>query len=503
MAELTSGFGAPAPPKEGRRSTAAAKKWAEIGSTGLEIWSGFISEAYLADLRWPRCAPLFSRIRRSDPEISIVRQVFVALGRSMEISYGLPDEPTSGDLLAQEYGNTALEDIEGGAGDLLEAILSYVPFMGWGWWEIVPGLRRAGWRPPGDDPWRSRYDDGLLGIRRIAFRDHSTFDGWMTSDDGTERVIGMYQQTIHGGRKELPLERAVHLTFGDPINPEGLSPLEAVYRLERIKRGLEIIQGIGFEHSAGHLKIQSEQALTAEDKSDIQKAARAVLTAAEGNYMALPKHIDASIVDVPFAAASSLLEAIKYYGTLKLMVFLSQWVALSATTGTGSFAAKKEDTSMFVDYFNAMVEGFVAQLERQLHPWLFEANREQFGELSGRPKLTVTPLKRTTDLGALTSFVDMLFKVGLDLSSDDIIAIRQASGVLPHSIPAEDEIIAKRPADTGDSVDRSEDEAEDAIPGEGETEVALSRFQAWAKRRAPRLYRMLVREESEDGNDSQ
>lgn len=54
----------------------------------------------------------------------------------------------------------------------------------------------------------------------------------------------------------LPLDNSLHITFGDANNPEVLSPLEAVWRLERLKYGYEVVMGIGSEHSAGRLKIQ-------------------------------------------------------------------------------------------------------------------------------------------------------------------------------------------------------------------------------------------------------
>ena len=43
----------------------------------------------------------------------------------------------------------------------------------------------------------------------------------------------------------------------------------------------------------------------------------AILTAQEGNYLALPEKIQAEIIDVPFATAGNLLEAIHYLSYLK------------------------------------------------------------------------------------------------------------------------------------------------------------------------------------------
>src|SRR5690606_19667698 len=142
---------------------------------------------------------------------------------------------------------------------------SYVPFMGWGWWEVVGGVRDPNWRPPDkEDDWRSQYDDGLPAIRRLAWRDHASFVQW-DADERTGRVRGFVQHDYPNPEITIPLARSLHLTYGDPVNPEGLSPLEAVYRLERIKYGLEMIQGIGYEHAAGYAKFQATAALTDDD----------------------------------------------------------------------------------------------------------------------------------------------------------------------------------------------------------------------------------------------
>jgi hypothetical protein len=94
------------------KRTSDGKKWAEIGTGGLETWSGFVSEAYHSKLMWPSCFPLFNRIRRSDPEISIVRQLFSALARRVSLKYEAGvDEPQEVDEKAVAFGNEVLADL--------------------------------------------------------------------------------------------------------------------------------------------------------------------------------------------------------------------------------------------------------------------------------------------------------------------------------------------------------------------------------------------------------
>lgn len=456
-------------------------RFGEIGSSGLEAWSGYIREAYHADLQWPKVEPLFSRIRRSDPEMAIVRNIFSALVRDITMEFEAPDDAGEAEQQATEFGNEVLDDVEGGASKLLDTMVNHVPFMGWGWWEVVPAIRSQDWRPPGrDDPWRSDYDDGRVGVRRFAWREHSSFHRW-DLDDATGRLRGMVQLDPPNEPVTIPLARSLHLTFGDANNPEGLSPLEAVWRLERLKYGLEVVQGIGFEHAAGHVMFEADKELTDADKTEIKKVARALLTAQEGNYGALPKGITGKVEDVNFQAADSLLGAIKYYGLLKLQIYNMQWVALSTTSGTGSFAAMKDASSMFVLVFNSMLKGFAEQISDQLGRWLFRVN--DFPGLETRPKLRITPVDKLIDLEELGGFLESFIQAS-ELTDDDLLAIRRKSGFLPETLADMD--------DVEEPPDEPEPEPE-PFPEPEEVENAVRRFRTWARRRMPGMARLLDR----------
>lgn len=463
-------------------------KWQEIGTPGLDASHGFFSEAYLSKLEWPGVYPVYNKIRRSDPEIAIIRQIFSALASEIRLQWVVPwDNPTDDDKKAQAFADTILDDLEGGIYRWLNTAVNYVPFMAWGWWEIAPGLRRQDWRVPGepDDPWRSQYDDGLLGIRKLAWRDHSSFEGW-DMDDYSGRLYGMVQRDPPNNEVILPLQKSVHVTFGDPVNPEGLSPLEAIYRLERIKYGLEVVQGIGFEHSAGYLDVTTQKdQLSPSDKSRIKAAARAILSAQEGNYASWPKGFSGELKASSFDAATAILEAIKYYGILKLQIFNMQWIALSSTSGVGSFAAKKEDTTMFVLYFNAMIKHFAKQLGEALSPWIFDRNASAFPNLTRHPELQIVPIKKMVDIPELVDLIDAINKAGfLEIGDEDILWIRSQAG-MPEVLPQEDEV--DEPQDSGSSEDQDEDEAEDDLGElqEGDVQGVMARFREWAADHAP------------------
>lgn len=426
------------------------RPYEEIGSTGLQVWSGFVQQAHDAELYWPGVYPLFNRIRRSDPEIGgLVRPAFAALARGIQLDWEAPDKPSSDDKKAQEYARTLFEDMEGGPDLLIETIASYVPFMGWGWWEVVAGVRNPAWRPPDKtDDWRSSYDDGLPAIRRLAWRDHASFEQW-EADDKTGKVWALRQHDWPNPPVVIPRDRSLHLTFGDPVNPEGLSPLEAIWRLERIKYGLEMIQGIGYEHAAGYAKFTTVAALTTEDKSNIAEAARAIMTAQQGNYIRLPGHVTADIMDSGFTVAPAILEAIRYYGLLKLQVFAMQWMAIASTSGAGTQAAHSDSSEMAMMLYNAMWEGFAHQIDTQLGKRIFNHPlvRERFPGMTKRPRCIAVPVEKTIPLNLLSQFVSQIAPI-VPMDDDDFIAIRRKSGFLPETLPevkeTPDEIVARK-----------------------------------------------------------
>ena len=412
------------------------RKWTEIGTSGLKANMGYVEEAYHRELRWPGVQPLYSRMRRSDPEMAVVRNVFQALARNIDLEWQLPDNPSEDDKRAQEFGNQVLEDMEGGADGFLSTLISQVPFMGFGWWEVVLGVRSPTWTPPDGDEWRSEYSDNLIGVRRLAWRDPASFYQW-DMDDKTGKVRGFVQQDPPNKTVTIPLNRSLHIAFGDTQNPEGLSPLEAVWRLERIKYGLEIVQGMGFEHAAGYLNVTSTEALTTADETRIKKNARNIATAQEGNYAAWPKGFSGEFKDVSFQAAASILEAIKYFGVLKLMVYNMQWAALSSVTGVGSNAAMTDSSQMFITVFNAMMTGLIAQVDAQLGKRLFTLNAGAFPGMTKRPKLVCTPIEKQVSLTDLATFINAIG--WMNLSLDDLKAIRHKSGVLSETVPETDE----------------------------------------------------------------
>ena len=75
----------------------------EKGSSGLNEYSGFVQEAYNTKLTWPTVYPLYNRLRRSNPEVSLVRLAFMSWARNIDIEVDAPEEPTADDLAYKDF----------------------------------------------------------------------------------------------------------------------------------------------------------------------------------------------------------------------------------------------------------------------------------------------------------------------------------------------------------------------------------------------------------------
>lgn len=417
-------------------------KFYEAGTSGIKEYSGFVTEAYNSALFYPAVAPLYMRLRTSMPEMRMVSNAFTSWSRSISPVVELPDDATDDDKRYQDFIYSDFENMEGGFGKFLETCVTRTPFDGFLYMSAVPAKRDPNWKPPAsqngaEDNWRSEADDGLTGIRRLAMRDVSTFQGWQF--DADKKMTGFKQHDFPNQPVTLPLSESLHLTFGDTTNPEGNTPLQAVWRLERIRYGLEVVFGIGSEHAAGYLNARRTEVgdLTNTDKTNVKNAARAILTAQEGNYALWPYGMEGKIEDVSFQAGGMILDAIKHYSILSLSVYMMQFIALNTMTNSGSFAAADDSSSMGVFTFNSMLDGFAAQYDQQVGKRLYEWNKASFPKLTKRPKIKFSHIEKGVALGEMGAFLQQMNGI-LPLGDDDLKAIRKRSGFLPTTLPEVD-----------------------------------------------------------------
>jgi len=408
----------------------------EIGVPGLvAAWgSGLFDQAYLPELNWPDAWHTFKRLYRADEEVTLARQTYSAWSQDGEILVRGRANPTDDDRAAIDFYKQVLDDIDGGIMRWVGKAMSTVPFLGWGVWEIVPGRRDPEWAPPQQDPWRSEYDDGLIGLRRLGWRDYSTFWEWEVHEE-TQRPLA-FVQSWYGKSTSIPMQNLLHLTFGDPDNPHGLAPLEALYRIERRQHALGIVQGIGFERSAGYLSVNLEKSPSENDLTKIRQAARSIMAAQEGNFGVWPAGVTAAIIDTPFAAAEVLLESLRFLHLKKLQILLAaQWMSISTTARTGTYSAAEDASEMALSVYNAILKSLIEQFNEQVGKRLWSWNKHHFPQAK-RPLFVAKEVRKVPTPTAMSQLIAMLAP-NMALGPEDWVAIRRMLGFLPLQNPVE------------------------------------------------------------------
>jgi hypothetical protein len=93
---------------------------------------------------------------------------------------------------------------------------------------------------------RSRYSDGMIGIRSLGLRAQNTVQRWEFDEDGT--ILGLWQQPFTKPLVFIPIEKMLLFrTTRLKNNPEGISAIRTAYVPWFYKKRIEEIEAIGIE----------------------------------------------------------------------------------------------------------------------------------------------------------------------------------------------------------------------------------------------------------------
>lgn len=235
----------------------------ETGYNGLNVIGGVIAEECNKELRWPWCVQTFKRMAKDGtifPALDYVQTMIMRVPWTIEAPEGYEEDLKDEVVFLQSI-----------MGDMKHSWLSFIQqassfvSMGFSLFEVVPYRRlyRKG----------SRYNDGLVGIKKIAFRSQDTIVGWKYKNKGRDlsHVIQKvnipsnpnqgYIQSVRatdGNVKEVEIPISKCLLFRnnpDKDNPEGKSPLIGCYEAWKYKKAYESTEATGVAQDMQGFKI--------------------------------------------------------------------------------------------------------------------------------------------------------------------------------------------------------------------------------------------------------
>jgi hypothetical protein len=206
---------------------------AETGFVGLRTTNGSIIEETNRVFRYPAFLKTVNEMR-NDPTVAAALNVYRMMINRVKWTVEPPLDATPTEKQRAAFVQSCMDDMDNSWPQFISEVTSYLEY-GFSVQEKVfrRRLTRNG----------SKYNDGFVGLRKIAPRSQETIRRWNFSEDGRElESVGQSLEFVeHGSRYRnltnskdglLTIDRSKFMLFSaDSVkgNPEGKSILKAVY----------------------------------------------------------------------------------------------------------------------------------------------------------------------------------------------------------------------------------------------------------------------------------
>src|SRR5580700_1643427 len=150
----------------------------EAGNSGLKVYGGFVVDEYDPNLRGIRGARMYREMSDTNPTIGAI--LFIIFQSIAKIAWHLqPKDETPLSQLAAEFFESLLDDMDHTWEDFIQEALSMFIY-GYAPHEIVLKIRNGSNK---DKRFNSKYDDGMIGIRKLPIRSQETILRWIMDAD--------------------------------------------------------------------------------------------------------------------------------------------------------------------------------------------------------------------------------------------------------------------------------------------------------------------------------
>lgn len=410
-------------------------KFREYGKTGLYRFNtGWIYEEFLKELQGRKGIEVYKEMAENDDVIGAILFATEMLMRQSDWSIQEAGT-TQQDLDAAEFVRSCMDDMEETWSDFISEVLSFLPY-GWSYHEIVYKRRMGNTRNPET---RSKYDDGLIGWRKLPIRSQDTL--WEWKYDERDNLIGlvqcappMYEQVF------IPLEKALHFkTKSRKSNPEGRSILRNSYRDWYFKRRIQEIEGIGIERDLAGLPVliapDGVDIWSEECKEELAKAESIVRSVRrdEREGIVLGNGWQFTLTSTGGRRQFDTNQIIERYDTRMAMTVLADFVLLGHQN-VGSFALSSDKTELFSVALGAFLDLICEVFNKQAIPRLIDINGEHFAGITGYPTLIHGDIE-TQDLAQLGQFVSQMVGIGAITPDGSMEAYLRMAANLPEQDP--------------------------------------------------------------------
>lgn len=445
----------------------------EIGYTGLTVLGGEVLEECSRELRWPECIKTFQKMEKDGtiaPALELVEMMMARVPWNVKIPEGYEEKLKQ----KAEFLRQNMDDMEMPWSTFIKQASTFNRY-GFAPVEKVFRFRR---KEKG-----SRYNDGLVGLRKLSIRSQDSIKGWTYSADG-RTLTGFVQEVsvptgvakpntqggfdyeeINGastaGTEQKFIPRKKFLLFrNNPLkdNPEGRSPLVGAWSSWKFKTAFQESEAIAVAQDSNGFKVLylparylTEDA-TPEDKEALEMYKRMMANAhqAKQTGFILPllrdengqKMFEFNVVSLTGNRSHDTNAIIERYTTEILVSLFADMLALG-NKGSGSYSLSESKLTIVEMGIQSKLDEIKSQLNHDLIPQLFELNGWDtdvlpyfdYGEISKESLDEISKFfQRTAAVGLIPKTPQVvnhvLSKAGVDYRVDEDLSPEELSQML-------------------------------------------------------------------------
>lgn len=413
----------------------------EIGRIGQRRYYGgnkasIFMEEFLYELQGLKGVQVYTEMADNDATVGAILFAVEMLMRQAEFHIE-PASDSAKDKEAAEFVESCMNDMERTWTDYLSEIMSFIVY-GWSYHEIVYKRRGGKTKSPVTN---SKYNDGLIGWRKLPIRSQDTLFGW-NYKDGTDDLVGMTQQPPPDyGQLFIPLEKALHFrTRSRKDNPEGRSILRTAYRTYYIKKGMEELEAFGMQRDlAGFPVLYAPPDLNIWDTDDPEMAnilARAyqIITGMcrdEREGAVLPGGENGWRLELLSSGGKRQFDTnvVLERKSREIATCIMADFLMLGHQAVGSFALADNKTSLFGLAIGTFLDIICEVFNRQGIPRLIDLNGDHFKGISDYPKMVHGDIEER-DLIQAATYLEKMTGCGLLTPDEELEAeIRRIAGL--------------------------------------------------------------------------
>ena len=416
----------------------------EAGFTGLKISNGEIIEEANRVFRYPSFLKVVNEMS-NNPTVAGGLNVYKMMIGRVKWTVEAPDNATATQKERANFVAKCMEDMENSWGQFITETLTYLQY-GFAVQEKVfrRRLRRNG----------SKYNDGLIGLRKIAPRSQDTIQKWNYSQDGRELLSvsqsltnlenGFRYQNLLSPDGLLEIDRNKFMLFtadSTKGNPQGRSILKPIYLAYKRLEMMQDQEALGVSKDANGIPlVRLPPAYMAADASTNHQAVyTATKNIVNGLAAGIEKGIvfpqaydpesklpmfDISLLERKGGNAYDVNEIIKRYKS-DILQALSVDVIQMGQDGGGSFSLADSKTNLLAIALSYRLREIENVLNTDLVPQLFALNGWTDTDL---PKFKAGDLEEVS-MEELSKLVQRVASTGLlEIDRPVLNRIREAGG---------------------------------------------------------------------------